>query len=112
VRKNGRNLAEESRISRPGVDADLAMVGSGIEALRELALDPEKAQDNDRVYDFSIGWGVLLSGRLKRLELYYRENKLTEDQKSHYGELRRDLKKAIPLMERLGLGRPRVPLED
>jgi hypothetical protein len=105
-------VAEELRISRPGVDADLGMVGFGIEALRELALDPEKAQDNDRVYDFSIRWGVLLSGRLKRLEHYYREDRLTEDQRSRYRELRRDLKEAIPQMGRLGLGRPRVPLED
>ena len=110
--REGRNLAEESRIARPGVDADLGMVGFGIEALRDLALDPGKAQDDDRVYDFSIRWGVLLSGRLKRLEHYYREGRLTEDQRSRYRELKRDLKDATPLMERLGLGKPRVPLED
>jgi hypothetical protein len=111
VREDGRKMAEEVRSARPGVDADLGMVGLGIEALRDLALDPEKAQDDDRVYDFSIRWGVLLSGRLKRLEHYYREGRLNEDQRSHYQELRRDLKDAVPLMERLGLGKPRVPLE-
>ncbi len=105
-------MVEESRISRPGVDADLGMVGAGIEALRDLTVDSEKAQDEDRVYDFSIRWGVLLSGRLKRLEHYYREGGLTEDQRSRYLELRRELKDAMPLMERLGLGKPRVPLED
>jgi hypothetical protein len=112
VRDEGRNLTEEPRIAKPGVDTDLGMIGSAIEALRDLALDPRKAQDGDRVYDFSIKWGVLLSGRLKRLEHYHREGGLTEDQRSHYRELRRDLKGAIPLMERLGLGKPRVPLED
>ncbi len=110
MREEGRNLAEEPRISRPGVDADIGMVGAGIEALR--ALDSEKAQDEDRVYDFSIKWGVLLSGRLKRLEHYYREGGLTEDQRSRYRELRRELEDATSLMERLGLGKPRVPLED
>jgi hypothetical protein len=112
VSDDGRNVAEETRIARPGVDADLSMVGSAIEALRDLALDHEKAQDGDRVYDFGIKWGVLLSGRLKRLEHYYREDRLTEDQRSRYRELRRDLKDTFPLMERLGLGKPRVPLED
>ena len=109
---DGRNLAEEARVARPGVDADLGMVGSAIEALRDLALDYDKAQDGDKVYDFSIKWGVLLSGRLKRLEHYYRVGNLTGDQRSHYRELRRDLKDSFPLMERLGLGKPRVPLED
>jgi hypothetical protein len=105
-------MAEEPQVSRPGVDADLGMVGFGVEALRDLALDSEKAQDEDRVYDFSIRWGVLLSGRLKRLEHYYREGRLTRAQRSRYRQLRRDLKDAVPLMERLGLGKPRVPLED
>lgn len=105
-------MADEPVISRPGVDADLGLIASEIEALRDLASDSGKVQDEDRVYDFSIRWGVLLSGRLKRLEYYYRAGELTGDQRSRYRELRRDLKDAMPQIERLGLGRPRVPLED
>lgn len=65
-------MADEPWIVRPGVDADLGMIASEIEALRDLASDSGEAQDGARVYDFSIRWGILLSGRLKRLERYYR----------------------------------------
>ncbi len=57
-------------------------------------------------------WGVLMSGRLKRLEHYYRAGELTEDQERHYRDLRGDLEDAAPLAERLGVARPTVPLED
>ncbi len=53
-----------------------------------------------------------MSDRLMRLEHYYRAGELTKDQERRYRELRRELEKATPLAERLGLGRPAVPLED
>lgn len=96
----------------PGMDIDLGMVSAGIEALRELASDPDKTEDGARVYDFSIRWGALMSGRLKRIEHYHRAGELTEDQERCYRELRRELKEAIPLIERLGIARPTVSLED
>ena len=105
-------MTDEPRRGPPGIDEDLAMVAAGIRALRELALDPVGSEDGARVYDFSIRWGVLMSGRLKRLEHYYRAGALTEDQERGYQELRRDLKEAAPLAEGLGIGRPTVPLED
>lgn len=96
----------------PGIDADLNMVAAGIGALGELGSDPAKAGDRWRVYDFSIGWGVLISGRLERVEHYHRLGKLAEDQEARYRELKRELKSRMPLIERLDLARPRVPLED
>ncbi len=106
------NMGDESRAGPPGIDADARMVAVGVRALRELASDPEKARDGSRVYDFGIRWGVLMSGRLKRLEHYYRAGELTEDQERHYRDLRGDLEDAAPLAERLGVARPTVPLED
>ncbi len=105
-------MADEPRAIPVAVDDDISRIAAEIAALRKLASDPEKAEDGARVYDFSIRWGVLLSGRLKRLEHYYRLGQLTEGQESRYRELRREFREAMPLIERLGLGRPRVPLED
>lgn len=105
-------MADEPRIVRPGVEKDMEMIASAVAALRELASDDEMSRDGDRVYDFSIRWGVLLSGRLMRLEHYYRRGELTAEQRAGYRRLRRELREAMPLVERLGLGRPRVPLED
>jgi hypothetical protein len=104
-------MAREPEAGRPGIDTDLSMVAAGISALRELASDPARSEDGTAIYDFSIRWGVLMSGRLKRLEYYYRTGDFTEDQERRYRELRRDLKEATPLIERLGIGRPTVPLE-
>lgn len=105
-------MDKEPATGPPGIEKDLGMVADGIEALRDLASDPEKADDGARVYDFSIRWGTLLSGRLKRLEYYYRAGELTAEQERGYRELRQALKEATPRMERLGVGRPTVPLED
>lgn len=96
----------------PGIEKDLRLLENEVAALRELASDPEKARDGVRVYDFSIRWGVLMSGRLKRLEHYYRAGELEGEQRRRYRELRRELREAEPLVERLGLTRPAVPLED
>lgn len=106
-------MTDEHRTESPtGIDTDMDMVSDGIQALRELASDPEKSQDSARIYDFSIRWGVLLSGRLKRLEHYYRAGELTEEQEHGYRRLRRELEEATPLVERLGVGKPTVPLEE
>ena len=90
----------------PGIDKDLSMIFAEAEALRELAADPDKARDGARVYDFSIRWGALMSGRLKRLEHYYRAGDLTQDQERRYRELTRELKDVAPLAEDLGIGPP------
>lgn len=94
-----------------GMDVDLAMISSEIGALRELASDPEEAGNRGKVYDFGIRWGVLMSGRLKRIEHYHRAGELTQEQERRYRQLRRELGEAMPLIERLGISRPTVPLE-
>ncbi len=110
--RSGCVKADRPGAGRPGIDADLRMIATGMEVLCELGSDPAKAEDRWRVYDFSIRWGVLMSGRLKRVEHYHRLGELTDAQEVRYGELRRELKKGMPLIERLDLGRPGVPLED
>jgi hypothetical protein len=87
------------------------MVFAGVDGLRELASGSE-AEDGGRIYDFSIRWGTLMSGRLKRLEHYYRAGDLTDEQAQRYRDLRRELRDAMRLAESLGVSRPTVPLED
>ncbi len=105
-------MRDETACGPPGIDKDLSAVADGIRGLRELALDPVGSENSTRVYDFSIRWGVLMSGRLKRLEHYYRARVLTQEQERAYRRLRDELEDATPLAEGLGLGRPTVPLED
>jgi hypothetical protein len=95
-----------------GVTGDIDLIRAQVTALRELASDPDKAPDSARVYDFSIRWGVLLSGRLERLAYYHRRGELTQDEQARYAELRSELREVLPLVERLGLGRPAVSLDD
>jgi hypothetical protein len=95
----------------PGIERDLGMLFAATEALRELASDSQRAQDGSKIYDFNVRWGVLMSGRLMRLEHYYRAGDLTEDQEQRYQELRRELEDATPSIECLGISRPTVPLE-
>ena len=95
-----------------GIGRDLERVAAGVAGLRELAADPRKAEDDPRVYDFRIRWGVLRSGRLKRLEHYHLAGELTQDQERRYRDLKRELRAEIPTAERLGVARPGIPLED
>lgn len=95
-----------------GVAADIDLIRGQIAALRDLASDPDKAADSARVYDFSIRWGAVLSGRLERLEHYHRRGELSPDDEARYAELRGQLRDILPLAERLDVGRPTVPLED
>lgn len=94
-----------------GVDEDLDMLFSEVEALHRLAGDPQAAADRARVYDFSIRWGTLLAGRLPRIDHYHRRGDLTPDERARYAALRTALREALPMMERLDIARPTVPLE-
>jgi hypothetical protein len=91
-----------------GADADLDLIFAQLKALRELASD----SGGGRVYDFSIRWGTLLSGRLERLAYYYHHGELAPDEQARYESLRSELREALPLVELLGLAFPTVLLED
>lgn len=95
-----------------GIGEDLDQLFAEVRALRELAEDPEQAADESRVYDFSIRWGVLLAGRLRRLAHYHGDGRLTPSERSRYDALRTELRDAAPLIDRLGLSQPPVSTED
>jgi hypothetical protein len=105
-------MFSESHAGPPGIDRDLAMIFAGVEELRRLASDEQKAQDGARIYDFSIRWGVLLLGRLERLDHYHLTGELTRDQEISYRELGHELSEAAPQAERLGIARPNIASGD
>lgn len=96
----------------PAIDTDAQMISREIESVGELASNPAMAKDGSRIYSFNIKWGALMSGRLKRLEHYYRARELSPEQERRYRDLRRELKEAMPMIEELGITRPTVSLED
>ena len=98
----------ESDAGPPGIDRDMGMISAALEELSSLASDEQKAQDDARIYDFSIRWGVLLSGRLERLDHYHRVGELTRDQETRYRKLRQELSEAASQAERLGIARPNI----
>lgn len=102
----------EHKAPPPGIDGDIEMISAALEELRQLASGRMNAQDDAKIYDFSIRWGVLMAGRLKRLEHYNRAGDLSQDQVRRYRELRRELDEAAPQAERLGLARPNAAPTD
>jgi hypothetical protein len=98
----------EPNAGPPGIERDLGMISAALEELSHLASDIQEAQDSARIYDFSIRWGVLLSGRLERLDHYHQSGELTRDQEICYRELRQELRAIAPRAERLGIARPTI----
>lgn len=106
-------MSNESPSNRVvGVDADLDVAFAQVKALGELASDSRKSGDSARVYDFSIRWGTLLHGRLERLAYYHSRGRLAPDEQARYDSLRGELRDVELLIERLGLARPSVILDD
>jgi hypothetical protein len=98
----------ESSAGPPGIDRDMYLISAALEELHQLACGEQKSQEGARLYDFSIRWGVLLSGRLQRLEHYHQTGALAQDQERRYGELRKELRDAAPQAERMGIARPNI----
>ena len=96
----------------PGMDRDMGIISAALEELRQLASDEQKAQDGARIYDFSIRWGVMLSGRLQRLDHYHQAGELTQDQERRYGELREELRDAASQAAHLGVAQPNIAPGD
>ena len=100
-------MNEEHRVGRPeGTDVDLDVLFAQLEQLHKLASDPDAAENGDKRYDFSIRWGVLLSGRLQRLLYYESRGELAADERQRFEELREQLEDAAPVARKLGMADP------
>ena len=87
------------------IDDDVALITEQIQALKELALQDDMA--DDAVYDFSIRWGAALSGRLPRLVHYSSLSKLDEADERRFQSLCDELRAQSDLIDRFGLAQPR-----
>lgn len=103
-------MSERNNSDHPtGIDDDLDLLFAEVRALRDLAADSDQTRGDSRVYDFSIRWGVSMSGRLHRLAHYDDEGRLSSDEQHRYDALRAALREAEPLMDQLGLPHPTTP---
>ena len=93
-------------------------IAIGLESLRlTLAELPEVAGEWARLPDgewasWSLDWDQLMATYLPLLERSYRSGAMTPDQQARYREILRQLKEALPLIQRLQLYPPPVPLEE
>ena len=60
----------------------------------------------------AIDWDNMLAGMLPELDRYACSGELSSKQHEQYRELRRKLREALPLIERLDFHRPTVALQD
>jgi hypothetical protein len=96
--------------SRSAAHADLDLLFAQLADLQDIAADPERSESEDVIYDFSIRWGTMLSGRLQRLDYYYRRGELEPDERERYQQLAQQFRDAIPVIDELMLPRPATSL--
>lgn len=94
------------------VDQDLESV------LREVAVLPERAEEwdpedaNDEQDAYEPEWASVVYDMLGDLERAHRAGEMNAEQEGRYSELKALFRERMPLIERYGLEKPTVPLED
>jgi hypothetical protein len=89
-----------------GVDDDVDLIQRQIAALR--ALGQRGSVSEDEIYDFSIRWGTVLAGRVRRLAHYSALGLLAEADAAKFDALRQELNELTGLIDRFRLTRPRL----
>ncbi|WP_156688584.1 hypothetical protein [Mycobacterium sp. Marseille-P9652] len=95
--------------TRAAVDADddIELITAQVEALKELAREDDRDPISEgRRYDFSIRWGTILAGRLRRLVHYSALGRLDDADERRFGELCDELRALAPLIDRFRLAHP------
>lgn len=95
------------------VDQDLEVVLAELTDLPERAeedWDPERVNDEQDAYESE--WASFALGMMDGLEHAYASGGMSAEQEGRYAELKALLRERMPLIERYGLERPRVPLDD
>jgi hypothetical protein len=89
------------------IDDDVELITGQIKALKELAeTDYQEAISEGQRYDFSIRWGTVLAGRLRRLVHYNSLGELSDTDERRFGELRDELGTLSHLIDRFRLAQP------
>jgi hypothetical protein len=86
------------------VDNDVELVTEQIRALK--ALGGQDRVSDDQRYDFSIRWGTILAGRLRRLVHYSSLGMLDEADERRFHTLSAELSSLSDLIDRFRLARP------
>ena len=79
--------------------------------LPEVAQEWDELSDGERV-SWSLDWDQLMGALKVTLDPYYRSGAMNDDQRARYCTILRQLKEALPLIERLQLYPPPVPLDE
>lgn len=96
--------AETEYLSAPvDVAADLDILFDQVRALRELGADPGLTAEDGRVYDFSIRWGTMMSGRLPRILHYLDRDALTSADRARFDRLATEFDDVRTVIERFRL---------
>ena len=94
------------------VEQDLEVV------LREVAVLPERAEEwapenaNDEQDAYEPEWASVVYDALGDLERAHRAGEMNAAQEGRYAELKALFRELMPLIERYGLERPQVALDD
>src|ERR1700756_4921584 len=86
------------------IDNDVELITGQIKALKELALeDDEEPISEGQRYDFSIRWGTVLAGRLRRLVHYGSLDRLSDADVRRFRALCDELRTLSHLIDRFRL---------
>jgi hypothetical protein len=89
------------------IDDDVELITGQIKALKELARkDDEEAISEGQRYDFSIRWGTVLAGRLRRLVHYSSLGRLDAADERRLHALCDELHTLSHLIDRFRLAQP------
>lgn len=98
-------MAHDHTNAAVDIDDDLELLGEQIGILRKL--DAGNAEfGEDQRYDFSIGWGTAMAGRLRRLVHYSSLGRLSDADERRYRELCDELRSLSAQIARFGLAQP------
>jgi hypothetical protein len=89
------------------IDNDVELITEQIKALTELAKkDAEEPISEGQRYDFSIRWGTVLAGRLRRLVHYSSLGRLDDADERTFHALCNELRTLSHLIDRFRLAQP------
>jgi hypothetical protein len=86
------------------IDADVELLTEQIKALKELGSKGQVSEGQR--YDFSIRWGTIQSGRLRRLVHYSGLGRLTDADERRFQALCAELRSLSGLIDRFRLAQP------
>jgi hypothetical protein len=89
------------------IDDDVELITEQIKALKELGnKDDEAPISEGQRYDFSIRWGTVLAGRLRRLVHYRSLGMLDDADERRFHALCDELRRLSHLIDRFRLAHP------